>query len=386
MYISNIIKLESDLKRPTGFTLIEIVAVIAVLATLTSLGTSLIQRVFKDLENDEAQAHLNAVAAECLRIHSNNLNSPNEIPLPPSLDSELLERNNYELRPIDITKANKGNHCNYLQINPLETSSRTHFSMGFGISNGKITKFAIKNSESSEDIIARCELWAGKGNCLKDGNDYKDFFDHMDDVRRNRAICLIELENDINEDENPSNGGNSSTWEASASKDCANKTLPSNADKSSYTAGCSKTGCTKDVKIKDGKIVGIGGNAKEQYQAYVKSSNSEACRIAAQNYIEGDNEQPAEVTFNDCKNESGELVNIYICNDSEFSSRESYETCKIQAQINKCTIDLENIRNKTNGSYIVGKGADNGNDLNGLPPCGQKVWVYDNVIYYEEQT
>jgi len=55
-------------------------------------------------------------------------------------------------------------------------------------------------------------------------------------------------------------------------------------------------------------------------------------------------------------------------------------------QINKCTIDLEKIRTeKPDGKYVVGQGADNGNDLEGLPPCGQTVWVYDEVIHYEEQ-
>ena len=203
--------------------------------------------------------------------------------------------------------------------------------------------------------------WAGKGNCLEYGSDYKDFFDHMDNVRKSRAVCLINLENAINADKNPSNGGNLKTWDASASKDCANKTLPSNANQSSYTAGCKTSGCTEAVKIKDGKVVGIGSNATEQYQAYVKSSNSEACSAAVQNYIESDNEQPAEVTFNNCKDEDAELVKIYICNNSERVNKVSYETCKIETQIDKCTIDLEKIRTeKTGGPHTVGKGADNG--------------------------
>ena len=256
--------------------------------------------------------------------------------------------------------------------------------MGFGIANGKITKFAIKDSSNSKDVITRCELWAGAGNCLQYGSNYKDFFDHMDNVRKNRSACIIDLNNAIDANGNPSNGGDLKTWDVKASKDCSNKSLPLNAKQSSYKAGCITGGCTKNVKIKDGKVVGIGKNATKQYQDYVKSINSEACNAEVQNYLASENEQPTEVTFDSCKDESGQPAKVYICNDSQMTSKDAYETCKIETQINKCTIDLEKIRTEyADGEYIVGQGADDGNDLNGLPPCGQKVWVQNKVIYYE---
>ena len=182
------------------------------------------------------------------------------------------------------------------------------------------------------------------------------------------------------------NGGNFKTWDANASKDCKDKTLPADAAKSSYISGCETQGCTKNVKIAEGKVVGVGDNASDQYQSYIQSGNEESCNLEILNYLENDNPQPAELTFDNCKDENGGLVNIYICNDAQILNKESYEACKIDDQVKKCNIDMEKIRSeKTGGPHIVGKGAgENGTDLNGLPPCGKEVWVYDKVIYYEK--
>ena len=67
-------------------------------------------------------------------------------------------------------------------------------------------------------------------------------------------------------------------------------------------------------------------------------------------------------------------------------SSEDFDLCEIETQVSKCTIHLEKIRKGGGGPHIVGESqGPNGSNLLGLPPCGQKVWVYDEVIHYEKK-
>ena len=327
-----------------GFSLLELITALAVLATLASITSSALQNIFSELENDEVQSHLNALAAECLRMYANTADNAPQIGRPTSVNSRLIQDNNYT--------EEDNNSCTYFAIKPVKSTSKTHFSMGFGLAHGKITKFGIKNANESPDIVTRCERWAGKGNCLENGSDYSSFFRYMENVRRKRADCIVKLEKGMRENGNPANGGNLKTWDANGSKSCSRKTLPANANESSYKNGCNPNSCTMNVRIRNNRIVATHTDP-----------------------IKADN-----------------LYDIYVTNEASLKSDlaiklRNEKLDAIQSKIAECTINLEDIRDtKTGGPHIVGKGAaEGGGDLNGLPPCGQKVWVYDGVIYYEEQ-
>ena len=151
----------------SGFSLIELITVVAGIAILTSLSIPGLVKLFASFENDEVKAHLNALAADCLSVSANMVDSEELMPAPTSVDTNLLNKNGY------VEKS--GNSCMYFQINPKNSSSKTHFSMGFGIANNKVTKFAIKDSANSNDITTECKQWAGEANCLNSGNDIQIF-------------------------------------------------------------------------------------------------------------------------------------------------------------------------------------------------------------------
>ena len=338
----------------TGFSLIELITVVAGIALITSIASTALQRLFKDFENDEVQGHLNSLAAECLKISANVADSNDAMPAPTSIDTNLLDKNNYV--------ENSNNTCKYLQINPKDSNSKTHFSMGFGISYGKVTKFAIKDSANTTDIVTACEGWAGEGNCLANGSNYSAFFTHMDDVRKARATCNINLTTAIESEANPANGGDEHTWDSEADKDCKDKTLPANT--SSYsTTNCTTNGCTKDVKIKGGKIVGYSDSDYNQAQT-LECSNSISTYINSGSY-NGGAETKTDLT--------GCTGTTYICNYNEHSEA-SYENCKIEDAISACKRDLEEKRlNSAPPSEITVSGG-------GLPPCGQTYCVSNEDI------
>ena len=337
----------------SGFTLIELITVISGLSILTYIAAMTFQDITSDFENDEVQSHLNSLAAECLKTHASMAGSQNEMKSPASVDTTLLNKNNYE--------ESAGNTCKYFQINPKDSSSKTHFSMGFGIAYGKVTKFAIKDSANTPGIITACNSWAGEGNCLANGSDYSLFYKHMDDVRIARATCNINLRDYMASTPNPANGGNKTTWDSEADKHCKNKILPTNATSYS-TTNCKTNGCTKNVKIKGGKIVGYSDSDYNQAQT-IECSNSISAYINSGSYNGGAEERT---------DLSGCTGTKYICDYREHG-KISYESCKIQDAISKCQKDLDNKRQTENGQITVSG--------DGLPPCGQKFWVCDKVIY-----
>lgn len=363
------VSVANSFKSSSGFSLIELIVVLAGLGVLTAIAATSFQRIFTDQENDAVQAHLNSLAVDCLKIQAINADSKSAMSPPTSVDTYLLNKNSYI--------ENSDNSCKYFQINPKDSTSKTHFSMGFGIANGKVTKFAIKDSANTSGIVNACKSWAGEGNCLDNGSDYTAFFEHMDNVRIARATCNINLNTYLNTPPppNPPDGGDKKTWDAETDKDCKNKTLP--ADKNSYsTVNCNTNGCNKEVKIKNGQIVGYNESDYQLAEALL-------CQDSISAYINGDYSGGSEIKTD----LTGCTEDKYICDYSEVS-KESYENCKIQEAISKCTVNLEYIRkNKPDSSnpYVVGASANQDNpsnsDLVGLPPCGQKVWVCKEVIY-----
>ncbi len=362
--------------NPGGFSLIELITVIAGLAMLTSIAATTLGNIFDDLENDEVEAHLNSLAAECLKIQANMADSQATMQAPTSINRNLIDKSSPE-DPSIAYKEKDNNSCAYFQINPKDSRSETNFSMGFGITYGKVTKFAIVDEASNlddneeTDIEIACKLWAGEGNCLANGSDYSLFFTHMDDVRKARATCNISLRTYMASTPNPTDGGNQTTWDSEADKDCRNKSLPANANSYS-TANCKTGGCTKDVKIKDGKIVGVGINAEDEYEQYLESGMREECNTKISEYLENDYTNPEEKEFAECKDGNDELIKFYFCDKSQMN-KDSYDKCRLDIDLNICVNSLDTIRTSENGPHMVGG--------RGLPPCGQTVWACNSVIY-----
>ena len=361
-------KLQQNPSEFEGFSLLELITVLAGLTILTSIASTTISNILSELETDEIQAHLNSLAAECLKVSSNNAESQDAMPAPTSINRNLIDKSPPENSSTKY-KENNGNSCAYFQVNPKDSNSETEFSMGFGIAHGKVTKFAIldefstKNPNKNTDIRLACKRWAGDGNCLENGSDYEDFFEHMDTVRIKKATCNISLRTYLNSTPppNPTDGGDKKVWDPDYDKDCKNKTLPANA--TSYSTNCKTDGCTKNVKIKNGEIVGYTEAEFNQAQI-LECSNSIVSYINSDAYDGG-----AEIK----EDLDGCTGKKYICDYREHGES-SFDNCKIQAAIAACNRDLEEQRKvKVNGEIKVSG--------SGLPPCGRTYCAVEGVIY-----
>lgn len=349
--------LSTKMIQKNGFSIIELITVIAGIAILTSIAATTFKNIFSDLENDEAQAHLNSLAAECLEIQSRLTNSEEEMGSPSSAKPDLLEKNNYEVD-------DKFSNCSYFQINPIDSSSESHFPMGFGIFNNKATKFGIAGS--NEKVVSSCRNWAGSKNCVdSQGKSFNKFFRHMDLVRQNRASCIADLNSYIEDTPNPSNGGPTKAWDIEKTTGCSSKQPKPNNETSYRSSDCRAVGCTMDAYIAGGKIVAY---SEEDYDEFENNLPS-ACEESIVKHIKNDHEgAPEEIpSLEGCSDP------IYFCEYAQVSESK-YNKCSIEYARAQCDIDLEEIRKSKSGGPHQISGA-------GLPPCGQNVWVCKNVIY-----
>ena len=387
-------------KKPAfnaGFSLIELIVVVAGLASLITIASTSFQKIYSDLENDEVQAHLNSTAAECLKALGNlrapenyaskniNLDNKSNNPDPTknkdypylidALDDRLLARNGYR-----INKAFQS--CAYLQIDPIDADSNTHPSIGFGIYNGKLTKFGISPHDTQKHAArVMCERWAGDQCSSQESESYNNFFVYMTNYRYNREKCELDFRKNL-----ANNKGSNILvrWDSSNSSTCNGQTSVRN-NNTNYKRACALSKCNKTAYVYDDKFTG-----------YTKESQDSAQTIACSNniskYINGeitangtkyDGDPKKDLRIPECRE------SVSICRDSQVAAH-NFDLCKIESTIEKCKIDLEQrIRTDpkgTGGPYVVGKGAGkNDTDLLGLPPCGQEVWVYNKAIYYEKR-
>ena len=193
-----------------------------------------------------------------------------------------------------------------------------------------------------------------------------NFFKYMHNVSNARDTCELTFRNNLTTTPNPPSKTHD-RWDISKGEGCNDITPKKNSEAWTTTKCTTTGGCAKPAYVLDGKFVGYENSDYNQAQS-LACSNSINTYINSGSYT-GGAEEKTDLT--------GCTGTKYICDYSEHS-KNSYESCKIQAAISKCTIDLETIRNAGNGGpSTVGASAN----LEGLPPCGQEVWVCDKVIH-----
>ena len=371
-------KTTSAIFNEQGYSLIEIIVVVAVLAGLTSIATTAIQNTALDFENDEIQAHLASVGNECLGAMGKAISTKayGDRSLNPkekqgtdnginAINEALLVKNGYEIN-------SSHTHCPYLQIDPIDADSTTKPSIGFGIFNGKLTKYGI-HADDNSDARSACERWAGDKCVDSTADSYNNFFKYMHNVSNIRDTCELTFRNNLTTTPNPPSKTHN-RWDISKSEGCNDITPKKNSEAWSKTECTTSSGCAKPAYVLDGKFVGYRNSDYTQAQT-LACSNSISTYINSDSYTGGAEEKTDLASCTGTK---------YICDYSEHNE-ESYKICKIQDAVSKCRINLEYIRNnKTNGTYVVGKNEHqenpSGSDLKGLPPCGQTVCLTDKVI------
>ena len=377
-----------------GFSLIELVCVLAGVTLLASIAATTIQDNFDEFENEETQAHLNRAANECLktlgslqspeRINSKNLTldhkSGKQDPaknkdypyLIDAIDERLLEKNGYRINA-------KHNNCFYFQIDPIDSISNRHPSIGFGIHNGKVTKFGISpKSEVSSKSRDACERWAGDKCVNTEAQSYDNFFTYMTNYKYNREMCELSFRKKLTK---TPQSKTAVRWDGAEDQICNNKQPVQNND-TSYKTNCSPRKCNKTAYIFDGKFTGYTKYSQDEAQ-------STACSANISRYTNQDIQIKGAI-YNGEAIEKIDIPNctepVSICRGSQFTNPDEFKECEIDTQVARCKIDLNRIReNESGGPFTVGESTKAGeSDLSGLPPCGKQVWIKNKVVYYED--
>ena len=131
-----------------------------------------------------------------------------------AIDDKLLEKNGFKINKIH-------NNCSYFQIDPLNSKSNTRPSIGFGIHNGKVTKFGIspKTKESTQASDA-CQRWAGEKCVNTAAQSYNKFFKYMATYKYAREICELRFRKKLTK---TPLSKTSIRWNAAEDQDCNNK-------------------------------------------------------------------------------------------------------------------------------------------------------------------
>ena len=385
-------KKNTEILATSGFTILELITVLAIFTTLSAIASRSLQNTFDDLENDEVQAHLNSAGTDCLKALS-NLKSPTKYDsknitldhqgsrldktknidfpyLVNSIDDQLLAKNGYKINTYYKS-------CTYFQIDPIDSNSNTHPSIGFGIHNNKLTKFGISASDDQKKVARdACERWAGEKCVEQQKESYDKFFIYMSNTKYRREMCELNFRKKIAAEPSIDKW---KRWDASTDQACDNANPVPNSNEQ-YLQSCRWNKCNKTAYVHDGKFVGYTEESKKLAQSTACSTNiaryiNQEIEIGGGMYDGGTIEK---IDIPNCSKP------VSICDGKQFNdpTSDTFKACDIELNVSRCKLDLEERRKKkppVKGEYIVGK--DEG--LSGLPPCGQKVWIENNVVYEE---
>ena len=381
-----------------GFSLLEMIVVLAGITLLTSIASTTFQGINNDQAIDDITSDLNYAASECLRAmrelpppkqadstdaykkevkkqlalnndrndinNSLNINAPFLID---AIDEKKLENMGYEFD-------NNHTTCIYAMIKPINTSSKGLPSLGFGILNNRVTKFGISKKED-KDARNACERWA-KSLCVDNKQQsFSKFFNHMWSVNFSKEVCELDFKNSVRDSVGIAELKRWDPGDSTKGDQACRNSQPEGNNSSGYKQKCTISRCNKVAYALDQTFIGYSESDLDQ-------AKTVACSTAIKEYIEGESYNGGSEIKEDLDSCD---ETIYIC-DGKAVEEDSYDICRINKMVEDCKLDLERIRTEeSDGPHTVGNGAGpNGKNLEGLPPCGQEVWVYDKVIHYEK--
>jgi len=350
--------------KHNGYSIIELVVVLAGLSLLTSIAITRFNSFFKYLELDETFAHVNEISAQCLQDLGNNSSNSSTAAV---VDSALLSRTFFEIN-------GSYSNCHYFELKPKTAGGENDLRFGFGIYKGKVTKFAVSNSDSMD---TECERWAGNLYCIKNASSsaasgYNTYFEHMEASRKERIKCETTFKGKLS---THSASTPVKRWDIAAESTCP-LDAKENSDTSYKTTTCTATssGCTKDAYIYDKKFVGY---TNDDYTA----AESAECSTALTNYLDSPGyEERDDLTLAKCPGKT-----FFTCNKTIQSSRSEWETCMVKSAIDKCAVDLETKRRNMAGNgpitVITPPPARPGANTYAPPPCGKNYYVCNQGVY-----
>lgn len=141
--------LVSGKSTSSGFTILELVAVVSVLSILAGISIPAFVDVIKSSRIDEAKAKLNSAIGECLQLYRNDPDSAATAEVP-SQYLVGLENAGY------LVEGSK-NKCGDFLIKPKNAGESFLYPMGFMVENGRVRKIAYPASD--EGSRKSCEAW-----------------------------------------------------------------------------------------------------------------------------------------------------------------------------------------------------------------------------------
>ena len=241
----------------TGFTLLELIAVLAGVGILSSLAIPNVIKYLDYARIDEAKALLNSAAADCLqelrREGSDRLNQEVD---PNLLSNDRLENTGYKFQDTSTT-----NKCGNTLITAISESDQERMpTLGFTITDeGKLTKLAV---DTGSDTAFAAKSWAGIN--VTEAEGLKELMDYNQAILDAKAACVEAFNSWLTN----TGDGRSFTWNESANSGCPTK--PPKA----VSTTCTTNGCTKPIYALDNKIV---GNTEEAYDAAFKAKYDALC-------------------------------------------------------------------------------------------------------------
>ena len=332
-------------KDEEGFTLIELAVVVAVLSILGSMGIGNITRWIKLSKIDQATALLSNSLVECLESTRSGVDPATTGPPADVIDNNRLESSAYKIK-------DSKDKCSQFFIVPKDSDENVLFEMGYQITvDNQVTKIATPADNLSS--LSRCKRWAGP-NCGASEEQKKKWEEERLLAERKKK-CEDDYSAWLSDAPPPGRTGSSNTWDST------------------------KKTCTRQKWVCDGTELAGGQEALDK------------C-------IE--DKQGAECTknVNDLKNATpptdGIIENVpscpagnkyYFCQGAKMNNEDEMKACRDKAFSDKCAlIYSEKAKTGYSGSWGPRPKDENGNAIQGPPPCGDIAYMCGGNFTYDQ--
>tara|TARA_B100001989_G_C24550957_1_gene474693 strand:- start:4122 stop:5291 length:1170 start_codon:yes stop_codon:yes gene_type:complete len=335
-----------NIKQKSGFTLLELTAVLVILSALTSVAIPNVNKWIKLSRIDEAKGSLNFAAANCLQ----SLRSGEDLSEKKVVGSDI---SNDQLNVIGYKVKSEKDKCSEFLIEPSNSDDPVLFTFGFRINeNGDVTKIAFPNDR--DDSLNSCKKWAGV-NCGISAAQQAEW---------DRLAALAKAKNDCNE--------TFYTW--------LNDTAPNGGSGKNVRWDDNAASCTQEAWAFEGSVV----NGEKGYNSALERKLGQECsKKIKENY--------ADTKYTNPQDASGESLPITIseCGSREFWFVEGVDqgtkadyASKIAANKElKCKNDRETVRQQTGSDSFQGKYGP----FEGPGACGEIVWICDGKVVNSER-
>ena len=318
------------LNDDSGFSLIELAAVLVVLSTLGAFAIPNILNALKINRIEEAKALMNSYAADCLNQFRSSSNEDFRKSSPESFSDSRFSAIGYKTLP-------GKNKCLHFAIKPLDKNEKTLFAMDFRIneSTGRVLKTAIPADNKTS--FMSCKGWAGD-NCGA-SEEQKREWERLAKLAKAKSDC----ENSFVKWQNKPSSGSFPRWNSKSEK------------------------CNNITWVFEGRITGT----KDAYEQALIDKYGRICsEWESKQFKNKFTGGPIS------KKECGTERNFYFYKGIDQQTKAAFDKRIRDDKIQKCAGDKEAARLR--GFKGLYKG------VAGPDPCGTNVWMCNKRVLNSE--